>query len=90
MTAEDLGRSQGDTREGTDSTEPHTLMKRGNIESPRGDTPGLERQQPSKDMPPLSDMPLLSQNLPSKNHPVTEPMRTCYGRVVKKPIRFQD
>ena len=56
----------------------------------RGDTPGLECQQPSNEMPPLSDMPPLSQNLPSINHPVTEPMRTRYGRVVKKPIRFQD
>ena len=87
VTAEDLGRSRGDTQEGMDRTEPGgppTLMKRGNTESPRVDTPGLGSQQPSDDMPPLS------QNLPSINHPVTEPMRTRYGRVVKKPIRFQD
>ena len=88
VTAEDLGRSRGNTREGTDRTEPGappTLMKRGNIESPRGDTPCLESQRPSDDMPPPS------QNLPSINHPVIEPMRTRYGRVVNlKPIRFQD
>ena len=87
MTVEDLRRSRGDTQEGTDRVKPGgptTPMKRGNTKSPRGDTPSLEGQQPS------DNRPSSSQNLPSINHPVTEPMRTRYGRVVKKPIRFQD
>ena len=36
-------------------------MKRGNTESPRGDTPGIESQQPSDHVPPPS------QHLPSIN-----------------------
>ena len=70
MTAEDLGRSRGETREGMDRAEagglpdraepggPTTPMKRGNTESPRGGTPSLESQQTS------DHRPSPSQNLP--------------------------
>ena len=95
VTAEDLGRSQGDTREGMDRAEaggppdrvepggPTTPMKRGNTESP-GEV--LLVLKVSK----LQTIGLLHLRIFHPYQPVTEPMRTRYGRVVKKPIRFQD